>query len=156
MLKTFSCRMLVFAIWAEIAAAFPETTALMLDMFINIASESARMFRMFSFRMVLARDILAVFFETAVLMIEMASEFLLMLNLFSCRMLLVLIIFSNRAAAFYETAESMLDMLVEILIILMEAILSRIVISSTLLATVMSRELMSSSWSSRSPYRALT
>ena len=153
MLKTFSCRMLVFAIWAEIAAAFPETTALMLDMFINIASESARMF---SFRMVLARDILAVFFETAVLMIEMASEFLLMLNLFSCRMLLVLIIFSNRAAAFYETAESMLDMLVEILIILMEAILSRIVISSTLLATVMSRELMSSSWSSRSPYRALT
>ena len=137
------------------AAAFPETTALMLDMFMKIASESARTFRMFSFRMVLACEISAMFPETVVLRVEMASEFLLMLNLFSCRMLLVLVIFSDIAAAFPETAASMLDMLVEILIILMEAILSRIVRSSKLLATVMSRALMSSSWSSRSPYRAL-
>ena len=79
----FSCRMLVFAIWVEMAAAFPETTVLMLYMFIKMETESARMFRMFSFRMVLARDIAAAFPETAVFMVEMASEFLLMLSLFS-------------------------------------------------------------------------
>ena len=146
--------MLVFVIWSEMAAAFSETTVLMLYMFMKMETEFARMFRMFSFRMVLARDIAAAFPETAVFMVEMASEFLLMLSLFSCRMLLVLAIFSDIAAAFAETAASMLDMLVEMLIMLTEAIVSSTVIFFTLSATVMLRALMSSSLSSRSPFKA--
>ena len=144
----------MFAIWAEMAAAFPETTALMLYMFMKIAAELVRIDCMFSCRMLLARFTAAAFPETAVLMLLIVWEFLLMLMMFSCRMLLVLAILSDIAAAFPETTALILDMLVLMLIMLTEAIMSRNVISPSSAVSLMSRALMSSSWSSASPFKA--
>ena len=79
----FSCRMLVVAIWAEMAASFPETTALMLYMLRRIAAELALRARMFSCWMLLAREIASAFPETVRETDEISSEFLLMLDLVS-------------------------------------------------------------------------